>query len=271
MTTVNRPHPPASRRLTGSSAGFTLIEMLTVLFMSAVLGLIITQVVSGTTATTQHLLSETQARSNAHVAMTSMQRALRGARPLGACLDTGIPADKDLTSCRRVGEYPTTDPAHPAIVSATGSDIVFYANDSGSAQRCTLATDPGAALRPAERVEVSVDAANRLVVRRWCPPKDATYTDELGKFLTEKPMTAAPDLVLDGGTVLDRTIFAYTDAGGAQLTPDPTTGQVTSPARIAMVEVTPRFGAGHGRSAADFTADIFVPLSLADPNEGAGQ
>src|SRR4051794_662668 len=92
---------------------FTLVELLVVMFMTSIFGLIIVQAVGGATATTQQLLNEAHARENAHVAMTTLERALTGARPLGACLDTGSARDEPLGTCHRIGEYSQTAATTP--------------------------------------------------------------------------------------------------------------------------------------------------------------
>lgn len=288
---------PLTRR-TPSARAFTLVELLVVLFMSAVFGLIIAQTVNSATATAQRVLSDTQAREDAHVAMTSLTRALRGAHALGACTDTGRPVDRTLALCQRIGEHDTTS----AFDRVTPTEIRFFSHSAGAATRCTDTTDPDAqadALAPSELVQVSVDEDNRLWIRRWCAPPGATYTDQQGRFEAARLhlQPGAANLTLDGGTVLapdegqqwdlftflgaqspadadcddDPTTTSSAPAAFGQLCALDSTGALAHPGDIAMVEVAPRFAAGHGRNAASFTADIVVPLSLADPNEGAGQ
>lgn len=253
-------------------AAFTLIELLVVMFLSVLFGLMITEVVRSTSQTSQHLLHESEARDAAHTALTDLQRALRGARALGACWDSGQAVATPLSNCQRVGEYDAATDPQSTFVQVTPSSMIFYAYDANEAATCNRPAT-GTALLPPERVQVTVDPSNELWVRRWCPNPGATYTDARTTYAAMS-LNKQPDASIDGGHVADPNIFTFYDTTGQPLTKFDSTGSLTNPGSLAMVEVAPKFVAGIegvGHTGADFTADVTIPLSVSDPNGGAGQ
>lgn len=216
-------------RRTSARRGFTLTEILVAATLSLTFAALIAQTIATgvrvTTDTTSRVAAETRARE----VFRTTTSALRGATPLGYCME---PAGVTYDNCRMVG-------THPYPILYAGPDRIFFL-----AQR---STGSGSGAPDLVRMAFDLDPAaprfGTFTVKRW-QPLNADYTDsswlqvwgasacpaECDQGLTGAKApeqfrigviesAAQPTSDATGCTSGQRKIITYFDAAGSELVP----------------------------------------------------
>lgn len=232
--------------------GFTLVEVVAAAGLVALLVLMVAAALDSMSSTFRHLTTKARAQSEARAGMDAVVRSVRGARPLGACRIGGdVRRDVALDDCRRVAGGRVGE-AGAALEEAAADRVVLYAYAAPDDRSGPVA------LRPPDRVEVSVTADGRLQLKRWAATAAATYTNPA--------WPATPTLVREIGVVATREVFSFFTADGDELPFADGRLAAEDLGRVALVRAAPTFTYRRGQArveanAATFTLETFVALS----------
>lgn len=242
-----------------SSRGYSLIELLVVMALSAAFGIVIVQAVDTVSRATIATTSRSDAQQEARTNLDAVARYLKAARPLGKCLDPGVVASP-LSLCSIVGEEDFV------VAEASSTRLVFYAyvNEEGS-----VATPEDRALRFPDKVVVDVSPETRVVggesfveyvlsVQVFAPHSGLEYTDRrAGGNWQAAPVFTRRIGTLPAGQL---ALLEYFDEDGNPLPLTSGALDAESRKRVALIEFSPTFTHRAYRGTDTFSYDLFVAL-----------
>ena len=213
---------------------FTVTEILIAATLSLVFASLIAQVLATGVRNTGDTLARMEADTRAREVFRTVTASLRGAQPLGSCLDPR--GATDINDCLLVGPAANST----AVVLARPDEIVFnaYTNKSGEGIR-----------KSPDRLRVWYDKDSGLItVSRWASPAGSSYTSPPNEWLTGTVIPAATPgkqrlgQMSKSATPLSNCgnafeIFRYYDAQGVELAPSVGNCVVANLSNIALVTV----------------------------------
>ena len=248
---------PSGRR------GFTVTEILVAATLSLVFASLVAQVLASGVRSTGDTLARMEADVRAREVFRTVTASLRGAQPLGSCIDPK--GATDLNECLLVGQAENST----AVVRAKPDEIIFNAYTQGFGEGIRKAPD---------RVRVWYDVDSGLVrVARWVAPAGATYISAPTEWLTGAVIpSGTPTSQRLGQLSTEATarsacgsayeIFRYFDAQGVELIPASGTCQIANLSNIALVMVDAKVsyrdrGTTSGSSIVTLTAAVSLQSS----------
>jgi hypothetical protein len=242
---------------------FTITEILIAATLSLVFASLVAQVLATGVRNTGDTLARMEADTRSREVFRTVTASLRGAQPLGNCLDPK--GATDINDCLLVGPAANST----AVVLAKPDEIVFnaYTNKSGEGIR-----------KSPDRLRVWYDKDSGLVtVSRWASPAGSSYIAPPSEWLSGTVIPAATPgkqrlgQLSKSATPLSNCgnafeIFRYYDAQGVELTPAAGNCQVSNLSNIALVTVNAKVSyrdqnTSSGTSTVSLTAAVSLQSS----------
>jgi hypothetical protein len=235
------------RRETLRRRAFTTVELIVAATIGAVFSLAVAQAVISVSGLATTLTREASIEQTSRNVLDIASRAVRNARPAGACLapSTSSPA----TSCTEIVDRTYPPKGASAFVSAKSDEAVFFAYASRAEAGPSVKGFAAPDVVEIKLRYVDNDRIGRLCVTVHSPPAASTddFVTAWGSVRPGSvtiPATALKretcvEPLASKATVGTAKLLTYSDASGNVLATNATTGEVLDPEKIAYVRIAP--------------------------------